>query len=49
MAVTDELKSKELYLLDIDDFKCKRNFYVIYHRNKPQSELFNRFLEHTKS
>ena len=48
MAVSDELKNGELFLLDIEDFECNRNFYAIYHKSKYQSELFKRFLEHTK-
>jgi DNA-binding transcriptional LysR family regulator len=48
MAVNDEINSGELFKLNIEDFSCRRNFYAIYHKNKYRSELFDKFLEHTK-
>jgi DNA-binding transcriptional LysR family regulator len=49
MAVADEIKNGEFIELKVKDFDCTRNFFAIYHKNKYKSELFNRFLEHTKS
>ena len=48
MAVDDEIRMGELKRVEIENFDCKRNFYAIYHKNKYRSELFNKFLEHTK-
>jgi DNA-binding transcriptional LysR family regulator len=48
MAVSDEINSGEFIMVDVKNFSCNRNFYLIYHKNKYKSELFNRFLEHAK-
>jgi len=48
MAVSDEIRNGEFIKLNVKDFNCNRNFFAIYHKNKYKSELFSKFLEHTK-
>ena len=44
IAVTRELKEKKLLQVPLRNFECKRNFYMIYHKDKYKSELFNKFV-----
>ena len=48
LAVHNELQNGDLFELDIKDFKCTRNFYAIYHKDKYKSELFNKLYEFSK-
>ncbi len=47
-AVENELKTSLLYKVKLRNFEIKRNFYLIYHKNKYQSVLFNEFKEFVK-
>jgi len=44
IAVTRELEEKKLLQVPLRNFECKRNFYMIYHKDKYKSELFNKFV-----
>ncbi len=48
LAVHNELQNGDLFELDIKDFKCTRNFYAIYHKDKYKSELFNKLYDFSK-
>ena len=47
-AVIDELKAKKLFEVKLKNFKFKRNFYMIYHKNKYHSKLFDEFRKFVK-
>ncbi|WP_456480392.1 LysR substrate-binding domain-containing protein [Nautilia sp.] len=51
-AVENELQNKTLFEIKIKNLKFKRNFYLIYHKNKTKTRLFEDFrnfvLKHTK-
>ena len=49
IAVTRELKEKKLLQVPLRNFECKRNFYMIYHKDKYKSELFNKFVTFAQS
>jgi len=49
IAVKKEIKSKALIHVPLKNFECKRNFYMIYHKDKYRSELFEKFVYFTKS
>ncbi len=49
IAVTRELKDKKLFQVPLKNFECRRNFYMIYHKDKYKSELFNKFVIFTQS
>ena len=49
IAVTRELEEKKLLQVPLRNFECKRNFYMIYHKDKYQSELFNKFVTFAQS
>jgi DNA-binding transcriptional LysR family regulator len=49
LAVADEIENKRLFKVDVKDFKCTRNFYAIYHKDKYKSELFNKLYEFSKN
>ncbi len=42
-AVKNELKTSLLYKVKLRNFEIKRNFYLIYHKNKYQSIIFKEF------
>lgn len=42
-AVKNELKTSLLYKVKLRNFEIKRNFYLIYHKNKYKSTLFKEF------
>jgi len=48
LAVYNELKSKTLFKVNVKDFKCTRNFYAIYHKDKYKSELFEKLYSFSK-
>jgi len=48
LAVANEIESQRLFRVDVKDFKCTRNFYAIYHKDKYKSELFNKLYEFSK-
>ncbi len=47
-AVLEELKEKKLFEIKLKNFKFKRNFYLIYHKNKYKTELFKNFCKFIK-
>lgn len=49
LAVSEEIKDGILYKVDLKNFDCHRHFYAIYHKDKYRSDLFNKFLEFSKS
>ena len=44
LAVEKELNEKTLYKVDVDGFDCKRDFLMIYNKDKYHSPLFEKFL-----
>lgn len=44
IAVEDELKEEKLYKIPVKDFDCKRDFLMIYHKDKYHSALFEKFV-----
>ena len=49
IAVKNEIENKKLIHVPLKNFECKRNFYMIYHKDKYRSELFEKFVYFTKS
>ena len=49
IAVQREIEEKKLIHVPLKNFECKRNFYMIYHKDKYKSELFEKFVYFTKS
>jgi len=47
-AVMEEL-NKTLFEIKIKNFEFKRNFYLIYHKDKYKTKLFNEFCEFAKN
>ncbi len=47
-AVEDELSKKELFEVKVKNFEFKRNFYLIYHKNRFKTLLFKKFCEFVK-
>ncbi len=47
-AVINELKEKKLFEVKLKNFKFKRNFYLIYNKNKYKTKLFNEFYNFIK-
>jgi DNA-binding transcriptional LysR family regulator len=45
MAVQKEIERKELAIIEIEEVSFKRQFSIIYHRNKYLSPLLNRFIQ----
>ncbi len=48
IAVSSEIENKKLIQVPLRNFECKRNFYMIYHKDKYKSELFNKFITFTQ-
>jgi len=48
LAVHNELNSGSLFRVNIKDFKCTRDFYAIYHKDKYKSELFKKLYDFSK-
>lgn len=49
IAVKNEIEDKKLIQVPLKNFECKRNFLMIYHKDKYRSELFEKFVYFTKS
>ncbi len=49
IAVKTEIRNKKLIQVPLKNFECKRNFLMIYHKDKYHSELFDKFIYFTKS
>ena len=43
IAVDREIKDGKLFRVDVKKFECKREFFMIYHKNKFKSGLFDKF------
>ncbi|QDF28774.1 LysR substrate-binding domain-containing protein [Halarcobacter anaerophilus] len=48
VAVEDELKNKELFQIELINIDFKREFNIIYHKNKTANALFETFKEFIK-
>jgi DNA-binding transcriptional LysR family regulator len=49
IAVKSEIKNGKLLRVPLKSFECKRDFLMIYHKDKYHSELFEKFLYFTKT
>jgi len=49
IAVKNEIATGKLIHVPLKNFECKRHFYMIYHKDKYKSELFEKFVYFTKS
>jgi len=49
IAVRKEINEGKMIQVPLRNFECKRNFYMIYHKDKYKSELFEKFVYFTKS
>jgi len=43
ISVENEIKEKKLYRVNVKNFYCKRDFIMIYHKDKYHSTLFEKF------
>lgn len=48
IAVRNEIEKGTLFEVPIKNFECKRHFFMIYHKDKYKSELFEKFVYFTK-
>lgn len=48
LAVSQEITSGALRIVDVEGFECVRNFYAIYHKDKYKSELFMKLYDFSK-
>jgi len=48
LAVANEIENGSLFKVDVKGFKCTRDFYAIYHKDKYRSELFNKLYDFSK-
>ena len=44
ISVENELKEEKLFQVNVKDFECKRDFLMIYHKDKYHSALFEKFV-----
>ena len=44
IAVESEIREGKLHKVDVKNFSCKRDFLMIYHKDKYHSSLFEKFL-----
>jgi len=49
IAVKNEIRNHKLLRVPLKNFECKRDFLMIYHKDKYHSELFEKFLYFTKT
>ncbi|MCB4753438.1 MAG: LysR family transcriptional regulator [Sulfurovum sp.] len=49
ISVESELNEEKLYHVPVKNFKCKRDFLMIYHKDKYHSTLFEKFLYFSKT
>jgi len=49
IAVRNEIENNKLIQVPLKNFECKRHFFMIYHKDKYKSELFEKFVYFTKS
>jgi DNA-binding transcriptional LysR family regulator len=48
ISVENEIKEGKLYQIDVKNFECKRDFLMIYHKDKYHSTLFEKFIFFSK-
>ena len=48
ISVENEINDGKLYQVDVKNFECKRDFLMIYHKDKYHSTLFEKFLFFSK-
>jgi DNA-binding transcriptional LysR family regulator len=48
ISVEGELRDEKLYRVPVKNFECKRDFLMIYHKDKYHSTLFEKFLFFSK-
>ncbi|NPA50559.1 MAG: LysR family transcriptional regulator [Epsilonproteobacteria bacterium] len=48
LAVREEIERGELFKIELKNFKCTRDFFAIYHKEKYKSELFQNFFTFAK-
>ena len=48
ISVEDEIREGTLHQVDVKNFECKRDFLMIYHKDKYHSTLFEKFLFFSK-
>jgi DNA-binding transcriptional LysR family regulator len=48
VAVQKELQNKQLFEIKLKNFEFKREFYLIYHKNKSKNLLFQTFVDFLK-
>jgi len=48
ISVENELNEEKLYRVKVKNFECKRDFLMIYHKDKYHSTLFEKFLFFSK-
>ena len=49
IAVRSEIATNKLIRVPLRNFECKRYFYMIYHKDKYRSELFDKFVTFTQN
>ncbi|WP_428025128.1 LysR family transcriptional regulator [Arcobacter sp.] len=49
VAVKKEIENKQLFEIKLKNFEFKREFYLIYHKNKSNNLLFKTFIEYLKN
>ncbi len=49
IAVQKDIINNRLIRVPLKNFECKRNFFMIYHKDKYKSELFEKFIYFTKN
>jgi len=49
ISVETELADKKLFKVDVKNFECKRDFIMIYHKDKYHSNLFEKFIFFSKT
>lgn len=49
VAVEKELDEKKLFEIKLKNLELKREFYIVYHKEKPKNLLFETFIEFLKS
>jgi len=49
IAVRNEIENNKLIQVPLKNFECKRHFFMIYHKDKYKSELFEKFVYFTKN
>ncbi len=49
LAVQKELREKKLFEIKLKNLEFKREFHLVYHKNKSKSLLFQTFVDFLKS